>query len=384
MFDVAIVGLGAMGSAAAYHLASRGAKVLGLEQFQPFHQLGSSHGDSRIIRMGYFEGEGYVPLLRRAYENWHRLEAESGRELLMQTGVLHIGPPDGAIVPGALAASRLHDLPHELLTQEQAKRRFPQFHLAPDEMALLDPLGGFLRPEAAIDAMLHLARGRGAELSYGERVLELVPGDGGLILRTPRGRYEARRVIIAAGSYVAALVPALRDVARPIRTVVGWFRPREEFDVTPAAMPCYLREVGNDSYFGFPLIADDGLKLGRHGHLFEAIDPELPNPPVNARDREVLDAFAQDYLQAAGEPLNQITCRYTLLPDDFFLIDRLPGEANVIVASPCSGHGFKFTSVIGEILTDLALDGGTSLPIDAFSFAALAERVAAGKPQDHR
>jgi sarcosine oxidase len=380
-FDVAVVGLGAMGSAAVHHLVARGARVVGFEQFEPVHEHGSSHGDTRMFRLGYFEGGGYVPLLRRAYDNWRALERETGADLLTVTGVLHIGPEKGELVTGVIAASEMHGLPHEVFDPETAGRRFPQFAMESGELAVLDPAGGFVLPETTIRVMHTASAGRGAVLRFGTRVLDIAPGDGGVAIRTGEQTVRARKAIIAAGSYVDALVPRLKGVVKPIRTVVGWYRPRDGFNVAPGRMPAYLRQVGEDSFFGFPMVGAPGMKFGRHGHLFEDIDPEAPNPSVNDRDRALLDDFARDYLPAAGEGADYATCRYTLLPDDYFLIDRLPGEPNVIVASPCSGHGFKFVPVVGEILADMALEGGTCLPVGDFTFAALDGR--AGRASRH-
>ena len=373
LFDVAVVGLGAMGSAAIAHLAARGVKVIGIDAYYPAHALSSSHGDSRLIRLGYFEDPSYVPLLQRAYANWRTLEARLCGDILTTTGVLQIGKPDSKIVSGTKKSCALHNLPLETLDSDEMRRRFPVFSLDEDEIALLDPQGGYLRPEAAVMGYLKLAASDGAALHFGERVTAIEPGGDGVTIISATGRYSASKVIIATGSWIGELVPALRDHAVPIKQVVAWYQPTDGFMTMPQRMPVFIRDEGeNGSFFGFPAIGVDGVKIGRHAHFREPIDPNQPNPPVNERDTHLLDSFINHRLPAAaGVRVRSATCRYTMLPSEDFLLDLLPGDKRIVVASPCSGHGFKFTSVVGEILADLALDGGTNLPIGAFSFKAM-------------
>jgi sarcosine oxidase len=377
-FDVGVIGLGAMGAHTVQQLAARGVKVIGLERFGPLHDKGSSHGDSRLIRLGYFEGPAYVPLLRRAYQNWRMLEAKVREPLLTITGVLQLGRPDSKVVSGVLASSKVHNLPHELLHPAAVRSRYSAFQIDDDEVAVFEPEGGFLRPEQAIIAALKLAGADGAVLHFNERVIGIDPGDSGVLVVSDQGRYRVKKVIVAAGSYVGGLIPELRKHAVPIKQVVGWYQPRNGFVTALGRMPSFLRDDGDGGiYFGFPALGPDGVKVGKHGHFFEPIDPEKPNPAVNDADRAVLDGFMAKRLPAAaGNATGYITCRYTMLPGDDFLIDFLPGDRRIIVASPCSGHGFKFASVIGEILADLALSGETGLPIAPFSFAALEQRAA--------
>ncbi|TDW32713.1 sarcosine oxidase [Rhizobium azibense] len=372
-FDVAVIGLGAMGSAALAFLAARGVKAIGIDAYFPAHAMSSSHGDSRLIRLGYFEDPSYVPLLQRAYRNWRALETSLRADILTITGVLQIGSPDSKIVSGTRTSCRLHGLAHEELDAAEMARRFPAFRLDDDEVAILDPQGGYLSPEAAIMGYLKLAAESGAMLHFGENVMALDPGDRGVTISSASGRYYARKVVIATGSWIAELVPHLKSHATPIRQVVAWYQPKDGFVAEPQRMPCFLRDEGADgSYFGFPAIGTDGIKLGRHAHFREPIDPNEPNPPINDQDTVLLDGFASRRLPAAaGLRVRAATCRYTMLPSEDFLFDLLPGQPNIVVASPCSGHGFKFASVVGEILSDLALDGGTALEIAAFSFDAL-------------
>ena len=377
-FDVAVVGLGAMGSAALSHLAARGVSVIGLEAFTPAHPLSSSHGDSRIIRLGYFEDPSYVPLLRRAYRNWRALEAETGADLLRITGVLQIGRPESAIVSGTLASCHAYDLEHQVFDRAEMQRLYPAFALDGDEIAVLEAEGGFLRPEAAVAAHLELARRNGAAVNVGARVTTIDPDDGGVTLALGRDRLRARRVVVATGPWIAELVPELASLAAPIRQVVAWYEPKDAGATALGVMPVFLRDEGAaGSFFGFPDVNGDGVKIGKHAHFREPVEPDLPNAPVNDTDLRLLDDYIARRLPlGAGRRRATTTCRYTMLPGEDFLIDFLPGASNVVVASPCSGHGYKFASVIGEILADLATLGETSLPIDAFSFSALNRKAA--------
>jgi len=376
-YDVAVIGLGAMGAHAVQQLAARGLSVIGIERFGPLHDRGSSHGDSRLIRLGYFEDPAYVPLLRRAYANWRALETRSREKLLTITGVLQVGRPEGKLVAGVLESCRLHSLAHEVLDAAAVRSRYPAFAIGADEVAVLEPEGGFLRPEQANSAALKLAGEDGAVLHFNERVRGIEPDAGGVTIVSDAGRYRAGKVIVAAGSYIAGLVPELAGLATPIKQVVGWYASRDRLATELGRMPGFLVDEGTaGSWFGFPDLGE-GVKTGKHGHFFEPIDPELPNPPVNDADRAVNDDFmARRMPGVVPTGTRFITCRYTILPGEDFLIDFLPGERRVIVASPCSGHGFKFASVVGEILADLAIEGGTELPIDLFSFEAVRARAA--------
>lgn len=375
--DVAVIGLGAMGAHAAEALSARGVKVIGIERFGPLNDRGSSHGDSRLIRLGYFEDPAYVPLLRRAYANWRDLERRSGEALLTITGVLQIGRPESAVIAGVLQSCREHDIAHEVLDADELRDRFPAFAPRPGDVGVLEPQGGFLRPEAAITAALKLAGAAGAVLRFNERVMAIAPDDGGVTITTDRDTYRVGRVVVAAGSYVAGLIPRLQGVAVPIKQVVGWYPSRDVLATALGRMPGFLVDEDDATYFGFPDLGT-GVKVGRHHHYREVIDPEQPNPPINAADRAATEDFmARRVPGVVPQGTRFVTCRYTLLPNEDFLIDALPGEPRIVVASPCSGHGFKFASVIGEVLADLALDGGTALPISRFSFASLDARTAA-------
>jgi sarcosine oxidase len=371
-FDVVVCGLGAMGSAALHHLAARGKRVLGLERFAPGHDRGSSHGRTRIIRLGYYEHPSYVPLLRRAYELWRELEAAAGRTLLHVTGIAEIGPPAGTLVKGTLASSRLHGLRHETLAAPDFMRRVPAFALPPDYVAVVQPDGGFVEVEPSIAAHVALATAAGAEVRSSERVQAIEPRAGSVRILTDRGAVEAGAAIVTAGAWTKALVPALAAPLRATREVMGWFEPTDANLF--AAFPVFIMESRHGMHYGFPpqggVGIGAGIKVAKHHHRNETVDPDRYDRTVSADDEALIRAAVAEHIPAANGPLLVAeTCLYTMTPDGDFLIDRLPGAENVVVASPCSGHGFKFAPVIGEILADLAIAGTTRHDIARFSLA---------------
>jgi len=369
MYDVIVVGLGAMGSAALADIAARDRKVLGIEARYPGNDLGSSHGDSRIIRLAYHEDPAYVPLLHRAYRNWRRLERRLETVLLSQTGVLQIGDPVRDLVCNTLASCAEYGLAHEVLDKGSMAERFPGFRLDEHEVGVLDPAGGYLRPETAVWGNIRVAASDGAELHLGEKVVGVDPGADGVTVTTILATYRARSVVIATGAWITQLVPRLAGRAVPARQVVAWYQPKDGFAAQPDRMPCFLRENDDEVFFGFPQIGVDGVKLGNHMYPKQLIDPDVENASIDKSDTSMLDKFAAHRLPAvASTRVRAVTCRYTNFPDERFLIDHLPGEPSVVVCSACSGHGFKFASAIGEVLGDLAIDGGTALPIEPFSF----------------
>jgi len=376
--DVAVIGLGAMGSAAAYHLARRGKRVIAVERFEPGHDRGSSHGESRVIRLAYHEHPSYVPLLRRAYENWRALERDTGARLLTITGILEAGHPGSPVVQGALEASRLHDLPHEVLDGTAISRRFPAFRLPANWQGVFQPDGGFLRPELAIRVLVDAARTHGAEIRTGERVLGIdAPGGGGggVRIRTDGGTIEAGSVVVAAGAWIADLVPLLRPHLRITRQVLGWFAPREPELFAPERCPVFLIEPEEDSCYGFPDFAGTGVKVASHreGRMLAGGDALAQDG--DAEDEARIRRTLARYIPAADGPLRQMrTCMYTRTPDEDFAVDLHPDDPRLVIASPCSGHGFKFASVMGEILADLSTEGTTRFDISRFRLDRLTAR----------
>jgi sarcosine oxidase len=366
-YDAIVLGVGGMGSAALYHLARRGRRVLGLERFDVPHELGSSHGVTRIIRLAYYEHPSYVPLLRRAYALWRELERGAGERLLLVTGSVDAGPPGSVVFEGSRRSCEAHGLPHEVLTGAELSRRFPGYRLPPETMAVLQPEGGFLLPERCIVAHVTAAQARGAEVHARERVLGWEPRSGGVRVETERGRYEADRLVVTAGAWAGALIPELAGLAVPERQVLAWFQPRRRTSFTPARFPVFNVLVEEGRYYGLPVYGVPGFKVGRYHHLGEQGDPDRIDRAPHPADEELLRAFAGRYFpDGAGPTMALKVCLFTNTPDEHFIVDHHPRHPEVVVASPCSGHGFKFCSVIGEIVADLAERGETAHDIALF------------------
>lgn len=355
--DVIVVGLGGMGSAAAAHAAARGKRVLGLEQFQPAHDQGSSHGRSRVIRLAYFEHPAYVPLLRRSYELWRRLEAATGRELLRITGGLMIGSPDSEVVAGSLRSAREHHLDHELLDAGQIRRRFPAFTPQPGTVALHEREAGVVYPEEAIRAHLDVAVDNGARVHFDERVEDWrVLPSGTIEVRTSRGTYETERLILAPGSWAQALFKIAWLPLEVEPQQLHWFLPDGGAAAfAPDRFPIYIWDLGGGvQFYGFPAEEDGRVKVAFFRSKVKG-------------ERAIRDALGSALPSLAnGTLVETIDCKYTLTPDQHFVIGLHPEWPHVTIASPCSGHGYKFASVIGEILAGLAIDGATHHPIGLF------------------
>ncbi|EIM24503.1 N-methyl-L-tryptophan oxidase [Microvirga lotononidis] len=367
MFDVAVVGLGAMGSAALFDLARRGQRVIGLEQFEPGHDKGSSHGESRIIRLSYFEHPSYVPLARRAMEKWRELEELSGEAVLTVTGVLEAGYPGCQVVEGSLEASRLHGLDHDVLSADEINRRFPAFKVPSHWTGLYQPEGGFLRPELAIRQFVGLARRHGAEVRTKDRVIAIEPTSSGVRIRTEAGEIEAGSVIVAAGAWIGDFAPELKPHLKLTRQVLGWFEPLQPAYYTPDRCPVFIFESEDDACYGFPDFAGTGVKTASHrkGAYLSSADDLAQDG--GAEDEAHIRRMLALAMPDANGPLKAMrTCMYTRTPDEDFVIDRSSADPRIVLASPCSGHGFKFASVIGEVLADLALGNVPANDISRF------------------
>lgn len=369
-FDAIVLGVGGMGSAAAFHLARRGKRVLGLERFDIPHAMGSSHGLTRIIRLAYFEHPSYVPLLRRAYELWRDLQTLAGEQLLFITGGIDAGPPGGRCFEGSRHSCELHGLPHELLDAASVNRRFPGYHLAAEMMAVFQPEAGFLLSERCIVAHVVAAQANGAEIQAREKALAWEPRDGGVRVETDRGSYQADRLVIAAGSWAASFVPELAGLAVPERQVVAWLQPTEPALFSPERFPVFVLETSEGIYYGLPVFSVPGVKLGRFHHFGEIAEADLIDRECHPRDEALLRDFAAHYFPAAAGPTMALkACMFTNSPDEHFILDLHPDYPQVAIAAGFSGHGYKFCSVVGEIMADLAIDGETRHDIDLFRLA---------------
>lgn len=334
-----------MGSAAAWQLARRGLRVLGLEQFAPAHDRGSSHGRTRVIRQAYFEHPDYVPLVLRAYELWRELEAESKRTLFIRTGGLMIGPADGLVVRGSLESARRHSIPHRLLSRDQLARDYPFMRFRPQDEALWEDEAGVVFAEDSVLAFQDRARALGAELRFGVKA-----------------EIPAGKTVITAGSWLPELAPQVP--VKVERQVMHWFD-------LPQRTPLFIWDYGKVPFYSIPDVRGDGVKVAFH-HAGEITTPDRIRRDVGAdeiqdvkdRLRETIPALAEGYRRST-------TCLYTNTPDERFAFGFLPGRPDVVVASPCSGHGFKFASVVGEIIADLVIDGKTRHPISPFGLDRL-------------
>ena len=362
VYDVVVVGVGGMGSAACWQLAKRGQRVLGLERFDIPHSMGSSHGISRIIRLPYYEDLAYVPLLHRAYALWAEAERATGEELLVTTGSIDAGPEDDALFQGALASARLHGLRHEVLGGAEVNARFPGYRLPDATRAVFQPQGGLIASERAIVAHVRAAQAEGAVVQARERVLgwEVKPS-GTIEVRTTKGVYEAGRLVLTAGAWMGELAGPLAGRALPERQVLAWLQPLRPELFGPDKFPVFNLQVPEGRYYGLPVYEVPGFKFGRYHHRGEISSADGMRREIDATDEALLRQFGERYFpEGSGPTMGLRTCLFTNTPDEHFVLDRHPAYPQVILASPCSGHGYKFCSVVGEILADLATGNGTT------------------------
>jgi sarcosine oxidase len=374
-YNAIVVGLGGMGSAAAYRLAGRGKRVLGLEKFSPAHDRGSSHGRSRIIRQAYFEDPAYVPLLLRAYELWEQLERETGQELMMLTGGLMIGRREEELVSGSVECAEEHDLPYELLDAGEIKDRFPPFSPDPETVALYEERAGFVRPEETVRAHLDRANDLGAELRFEEPVLSWEASGDGVRVETHEGSYEAERLVISPGAWAPQL---LADLGLPLeveRQVMYWFEPRGGLEpFLPDRFPIFIWEPDDGNmFYAFPAQDNDrGVKVAFFRAGGVPTTPETIDREVHQEEIDFIRGYLAEHVpELAGRCLDARACMYTNTPDLHFVISSHPDHPQIVIACGFSGHGYKFCSVVGEILADLATEGSTRHPIDLFSPARL-------------
>lgn len=359
-YDVAVVGLGAMGTAALYHLAKRGRRVIGLERASAGHDGGSSHGESRIIRLAQFENPAYTPLVERAWALWDDLGRAAGEDLILRTGMLEGGRPGTPIIEGSLRAARENGLPHEVLTTAQTRARFPAFDLPADWTIVFQREAGLVRADRAMQLHVAGARAAGAEVREGVTVEAIEPAGAAVRLALAEGAsIEAEAVILAAGGWMGELVPELRPWLTVTRQAVCWFEPSRPADAGPDRMPVFVFEDEAEALYGFPDFMGTGVKAASHrlGRVLPgASDARQDATPADAA--LIAEALARLIPGAAGPLKGLKTCLYTSTPDDEFIIDRHPADPRIILCSACSGHGFKFASAFGEMLAGMTdVDG---------------------------
>lgn len=364
IYDAIVLGVGGMGSATVYHLAKRRRKVLGLEQFNIGHDLGSSHGINRIIRLAYAEDPRYVPLLVRSYELWREIENLANNRLLFITGGIDAGPEEGAIVQGSLRACKEYNLTHEKLDSSALRLRFPGCRFPKEMVAIYQQDAGFVLSELAIITYVMAAQALGAEIRARETVLRWEIKKNYITVHTTRNSYHARHLVVTAGSWAAKMVEELqkKSMAVPERQVLIWTQPLQPQYFQLGAFPIFNMEGVEEvpgRYYGFPVYQFPGFKLGKYHHLGEKVDPDSMDRDCNLQDEKVLRKAIRMYFPDANGPTMAMkTCLFTNSPDEHFILDLHPETPRVSIAAGFSGHGFKFSSVIGEIMADFALEGG--------------------------
>ena len=374
-YDAIVLGVGGMGSATLYQLAQRGLKVLGIERYDIPNDMGSSHGLTRIIRLAYYEDASYVPLLKRAYELWHHLENDFGQRILVTTGSIDAGPQGSQVFEGARSSCEMHDLPHEVLTGSELNVRYPGFRLSAETMAVYQPDGGFLLPELCIVAQVEAALALGAEAHGRERVLGWEPMGEDVKVRTDRDTYIASKLVICAGAWAGALVPDLARLLQPERQVLAWFQPLRPDLFEPDVFPVFNLMAEEGKFYGFPTHGIPGFKVGRYHHLEQVVEPDTMDREVRREDEEVLRAFTSRYFpDASGPTMSLKTCIFTNTPDEHFILDMHPKYPQVCIAAGFSGHGFKFCSVVGEIMADLVQSGESRHDLGLFRMGRFAGR----------
>jgi monomeric sarcosine oxidase len=378
-YDAIVLGAGGIGSAVMYHLARRGAHVVGIDQSRPPHTFGSSHGQTRVIRQAYFEHPNYVPLLRKSYQLWRELESRVERQLFHQIGLVEIGPADGVVVPGVLRAAHEHGLTVESLSARAIEQRWPALRVTGDLVGVYEPTAGYLLVEECVEAHLTAAEAAGAELRI-DKAIELRDGiawsadDGGVRVNLLHGKpIEARRLIICGGAWAGQLLADVPLDLTVLRKSLFWFKAKTQEYHATSGMPVYLYELPHGIFYGFPQLDPRGVKVAEHtgGRV---VHPASPDRSPDPQEQDRLMQFLTAHLPGVSKEVSGHTvCLYTMSPDQHFIVDRHPQHANVVFAAGLSGHGFKFAPVLGKALADLALDGGTDLPIGFLSLARFAQ-----------
>jgi sarcosine oxidase len=387
VFDVGVLGLGAMGSAAAFQLAKKGQRVLGIDQFSPPHVFGSSHGSTRVTRQAIGEGEQYVPLVLRSYELWPEIEAASGKQLLSITGGVIMASEksdqswhgSNKFLDQTISSARKFGIDHRLLDTDEIRSRFPQFNLVGDERGYYEPMMGFLRPELCVETQLVLAEKMGAEIRRNERVLEFTPTSSSVTVRTSAGEYCVGQIVLSVGSWIPLLLPQFASWFKIQRQVQFWFELKDSVDLyLPGRFPVFIWEFGqhhDDFMYGFPALdgVEGGIKLASEQRAVETTADKAERVVTQQEVDEMYRKYVSKRLPGlSSRCLNAVVCLYTSVPDSGFIIDFHPQYSNVVVVSPCSGHGFKHSAAIGEAVAELLVRGQSTMDLSAFRIARFA------------
>lgn len=367
-WDAIVIGLGGVGSSAIYHLAKAGLRVLGIDQYPPVHDLGSSHGKTRIIRQAYFEHPAYVPLLRRSYQLWDELGQLVGKQLLHRTGLVEIGPREGVVISGVLRSAREHALQVEEFPMSEIMRMWPQLVGEPEWLGVIERDAGYLEVEACVAAHLQLAAEHGAHCQHARHVRKWEMQAGQVVVHTDQSTERSAKLLICGGPWSSELLEGSDLGLRVLRKHQYWYRPQQKGFAASEGFPCFFFETPAGFYYGFPALDESGVKVSRHDGGSPLDHPVGPHP-ADDQDRQKVEAFMAAHLPGIGNDLSaQAGCYYTMTRDEHFVVDIHPQFASVSVVAGLSGHGFKFTSVLGEIASQLVLDGRSSWDTRLFRF----------------
>lgn len=371
-YDVIVLGVGSMGSSTCYHLARRGVKVLGIEQFDIPHELGSHAGQSRMIRKAYSEHPDYVPLLRSAYANWQAMEKETGAELYFRTGILHIGKKESQDIAGLRKSASLYSIEVKDVSQAEMASRFPQFKIPGAYDIVMEPDAGFVTPERSVLLFTEQAIRKGAAIHTKEKTLSWKREGGTITVTTNKQTYQCKKLVITAGPWAGKMIPGLSKNLKVTRQMIAWVKPRNWKAFELGTFPCWtIADIDKPgTFYGFPILPTSkfggpvGLKLAHHYHGVVSDPDNLNRVPAPEDESVLVDALNKFFPEGYESTHVMKTCMYTNTPDENFILDFLPGhDKEVCVAAGFSGHGFKFSSVVGEIMADLALKGATAHPI---------------------
>ena len=366
--DVAVLGLGGVGASAFCSLAARGTSVIGIDRFESIHEMGSSHGQSRVFRVAYFEHPDYVPLAQFSREQWVELDARAPNRIFVPAGGAWIGPESGPHVSESRLAAEQHGLEFEMLSADEAMSRWPALRIPHEQVCFHEPAAGLICPEHAIEAFLREGTMHGGRVMRGRTVESIEQNDDGILVRMQDGVVKAGRIVMALGPWMPAYTTDLKIRLEPQRQLLGWTRPADPELVREGRLPVWLFADNDESIqYGFPICSDlpgpGGFKLARHCDG-DSCDPDLIRRDTNESDANLVLERLDERIPAGFGPLTTLkTCIYTMSDDGHFIVDKHPENDRIILACGLSGHGFKFCPALGQALSDLALEAGTDIPI---------------------
>lgn len=364
-FECIVLGVGGIGSAALYYLARKGVRALGIDRFEPGHDRGSSHGDTRIIRLAYFEHPDYVPLLKKSYLLWSELEETHRNQLLFKSGLLQTGPANGDVIKGIRRSAKLHSLEIEEVDKSDLNDRFPGFQIPDSHSVIFEKDAGFLLVEESIKAFTANAVNLGAQLAVGDSIVSWNQNDRLFSVLTEKNEYVSERLIVSPGAWVPAILPEVDVPFSIVRKPLLWYRTKSQDYSLENGAPAFLIEDGSGIFYGFPQTGGNEMKLAEHTGGTVIDDPFLPDRRLLETDRSSVECFIGSYLPGVTKNcLRHTVCMYTRSPDDHFVIDAIPGTLNGYFAAGLSGHGYKFAAVLGKALADLVVDGKSKEDLD--------------------